>query len=82
MAQEMNPNFDWLLKTNEYAAAAFNCGLPRDMATEHVAVTLGLQVVGLEERVKELESIAPKKVRQPNGEIVIWRCPDHLIPEP
>lgn len=30
-------------------------------------------------RIEELESIAPKKIRTPDG-VAVWHCPDELIP--
>jgi len=32
------------------------------------------------ERICELEAIAPRAYRRKNGEVLIWRCPDRLIP--
>jgi hypothetical protein len=34
----------------------------------------------LVKRLMELESIAPRKIKLPNGTVMIWRCPDHLVP--
>lgn len=31
-------------------------------------------------RIEELEAIAPRKMKGPNGKTLIWRCPDHLVP--
>ena len=31
-------------------------------------------------RIMELEGIAPRKVRMPDGSFMVWRCPDELIP--
>lgn len=33
-------------------------------------------------RIEELESIAPKKIQAPDGTVMIWRCPDELVPLP
>ena len=32
-------------------------------------------------RIMELEMIAPRLIKMPDGRILVWRCPDHLIPE-
>lgn len=32
-------------------------------------------------RVIDLELIAPRKVRLPDGRVLIYRCPDELVPE-
>lgn len=34
----------------------------------------------LVKRIMELESIAPRKVLLPDGRVMVWRCPDELIP--
>ena len=31
-------------------------------------------------RIMQLEAIAPKKIKGPNGTCWIYHCPDHLIP--
>jgi hypothetical protein len=31
-------------------------------------------------RVLELEQIAPKKYQMPDGKVMVWHCPDELIP--
>lgn len=33
------------------------------------------------ERIMLLESIAPRVIRMPSGEKMIYRCPDELVPE-
>jgi len=30
--------------------------------------------------VLKLSTIAPRKVTLPDGRVVVWHCPDHLIP--
>jgi hypothetical protein len=32
-------------------------------------------------RIIELESIAPKKIKTPDGQVMVWHCPDNLVPE-
>lgn len=44
-------------------------------------VALANQKERLVARVMELELIAPKKIRA-DGQVWIYRCPDHLVPEP
>lgn len=31
-------------------------------------------------RLIALESIAPRKFQLPNGDVMVWHCPDSLIP--
>lgn len=33
------------------------------------------------DRIVELEMIAPRRITLPDGRVVVWRCPDHLVPE-
>ena len=33
------------------------------------------------ERVSDLASIAPRKITLPDGRVMVWRCPDELVPE-
>ena len=35
----------------------------------------------LEKRLMELEMIAPRKIRLPDGRVMIYSCPDELVPE-
>lgn len=32
-------------------------------------------------RIIALESIAPRKIRLPDGMVMVWHCPDDLIPD-
>ena len=32
-------------------------------------------------RIMELENIAPRRVRLPDGNSLIWRCPDEMVKE-
>ena len=53
----------------------------RQTLTEWLAVYYANRTIFLEERVKQLEQIAPKKIKGPDGQTYVWRCPDELIPE-
>lgn len=33
------------------------------------------------ERIAVLQSIAPKKITMTNGRVMVWHCPNELIPE-
>ena len=48
---------------------------------EDCVVALVNQKQALIQRIVELERIAPKKVRLEDGTVMIWRCPDELVPE-
>lgn len=34
----------------------------------------------LSTRVVELEGIAPRRIKLPDGRVMVWHCPDHLVP--
>ena len=35
---------------------------------------------GLTNRLIELEGLAPRKIKMPDGRVLIWRCPEELVP--
>lgn len=47
---------------------------------EEIIAALVVRNNALMEKCVSLESIAPKRVRMPNGQEVIWQCPSELIP--
>ena len=48
---------------------------------EDCAVALSVEYDRLVDRVIALDSIAPRKIKLPDGRVLIWRCPDELVPE-
>lgn len=48
---------------------------------EDCAVALAENNDRLIARVMELEGIVPRRVKLPDGRVMIWRCPERLIPE-
>lgn len=54
-----------------------------DMAAvtnEDTIVDLVNEKRALTDRIIELEQIAPKAIRGPDGRTYVWHCPDHLVP--
>ncbi len=49
------------------------------LSLEQVVVGLVGQKQKLLERITQLEHIAPKRIKGPDGDL-IWRCPDEWIP--
>jgi hypothetical protein len=47
---------------------------------EEVAVALFEQIQTLEKQVAELRNIAPVKFTLGDGTVIVWRCPDELVP--
>lgn len=54
--------------------------LAREGTLEECVVALFADKERLMERIMELEGIAPKRIRLPDGAIATYHCPDHLIP--
>lgn len=50
------------------------------MSAEAIIVALAKEKHQLMNQVAELKSIAPTKYQLPDGSVVIWRCPDELVP--
>jgi hypothetical protein len=48
---------------------------------EDCAVALAVCYDRLVDRLMTLEGIAPRRIRLPDGRVMVWRCPDHMIPE-
>ena len=46
---------------------------------EDCAVALAGENERLMERIAELESIVPRRVRLPDGNILLWRAPDEAV---
>lgn len=57
-------------------------GCLKDDVIKLVAYHLTKRNAELVEQLLRLEMIAPKKVRGPNGEVFVYRCPDELVPNP
>jgi hypothetical protein len=47
---------------------------------EDVVVALVNEKERMFQRILELELIAPKKISSPDGRVLVWHCPDDLIP--
>lgn len=46
---------------------------------EIIAKLIEIKMALIEELIK-LTAIAPKAIRMPDGKVIVWRCPDHLVP--
>jgi hypothetical protein len=57
-----------------------NCILRNGGSMEDVVVALAGERNAIIKRLEGAESIAPKKIRLPDGKVMIWRCPDELVP--
>lgn len=56
------------------------CILRNGGSMEDVVVALAGERNAIIKRLEAAESIAPKKIRLPDGKVMIWRCPDELVP--
>ena len=48
---------------------------------ENIIVQLVREKEQCFKRILDLESIAPRKITLPDGKVMVWRCPDALIPD-
>jgi len=48
---------------------------------EEIIVQLARDKWTLMRRLQTLANIAPRKIRMPDGRVVVWHCPDDLVPE-
>lgn len=69
--------FMHLRRTNPIVARIMKAG----GTAEDCAVALAVEYDRLVDRVIALDSIAPRKLKLPDGRVLIWRCPDELVPE-
>jgi len=72
----MNATFDHLRRHNPIVARVMQDG----GSPEDCAVALAVANNQLISRLMVLEGIAPRKIKLPDGRVMVWRCPDHLIP--
>ena len=68
--------FAWA-RYNDATVNAMLCG--NACYTEIIAV-LAWEKADLIKRIVELEMIAPKKITMPDGSVMVYRAPDHLLP--
>lgn len=57
-----------------------NKGLYMNLPYEEIIVILANQKAMLTEQMLRLESIAPRKFQLADGRVMIWHCPDELVP--
>ena len=69
--------FETLRRHNPIVAAITRAG----GTAEDCAVHLAAQNEKLMSKIIELEGIAPRRYKLDDGRKLIWRCPDHLVPE-
>ena len=62
--------------------ATVNAMLRRNACHTEIIATLALEKADFIKRIVELEMITPRKIRMPDGSVMIYRVPDNLIPEP
>lgn len=48
---------------------------------EDCAVAIAAHNDRLVDRLMTLEGIAPRRIKLPDGRVMIWRCPELLVPE-
>lgn len=70
-------NLNDAINQDAYVHRAMKIG----MRYEDLITALTEQKRLLINRLVELESIAPRKIKASDGKTYIWHCPDHLVPE-
>ena len=76
-AQSAGCSVQHLRRNNAIVARIMDAG----GTAEDCAVALSVENDRLADRVMALDSIAPRKIKLPDGRVLIWRCPDELVPE-
>lgn len=61
-------------------SAVVRAVLERGGTTVDCVMALVERMAALTDRVVELESLAPRRIRLPNGKEVVYHLPDHLVP--
>lgn len=52
----------------------------RDMRFKALVVELCRQKAWMEQRITELEAIAPRRFMAPDGKVYLWECPAQYVP--
>ena len=73
---QTNNDFERVKNTDSTVAHLLRAG----RTLEDIIVALAAEKEAAHKRVMELESIAPRKIKTPDGKVMIWRCPDELVP--
>jgi hypothetical protein len=85
-SEQSQPSGDWREVLNAaahrepLAAMLYRSDAPVDLVLASILNELARLKKTTSSRILELENIAPKAYRMPNGSIMVWRCPDELIP--
>lgn len=69
--------FDSLLRHNPIVAQIMRAG----GTAEDCVVALAVDNDRLIARLMTLEGIVPRRIKLSDGRVMVYRCPDHLIPE-
>ncbi len=78
MKQPQYKTFEEARKSDATIASA----IARGASLETLALVLVNERNSMLEYLLQTELLCPRKIRGPNGEVWIYRAPDHLIPEP
>lgn len=68
--------FDWA-RYNDATVNMMMCG---GSSYRAIIAVLARQKADLMKRIVELELIAPKKITMPDGSVMVYRAPAHLLP--
>ena len=75
-AENLRNKLTRLMQTDPLVSRLIHVGTHMD----ECVVVLGEDRKRLMARIMELEAIAPRRLKMPDGREMVWHCPDHLIP--
>lgn len=70
-------NLAWACLNDPTIHAMVSCDAP----LSHIVGQLALEKQNLMDRILRLEQIAPRRITLPDGQVAVWHCPDHMVPE-
>ena len=80
MNQEKTPHpatFEWARLNDQ----TVNVMLQRNEHWTDIVAQLSKEKAEAQNRVIELEMIAPRKITLPDGAVAFWHCPNEFVPE-
>lgn len=77
MGAEEDESFEYAMINDSTVYRMAQAGLTSEQMVGMLAKEKRIYI----ERLIALDNIAPKKIRTPDGQVYIWQCPLHLIPE-
>lgn len=77
MRDENLSNYLWAMRNNHTIHSMTKQGF----SEKEILGVLAREIETLEQRVSKLDFIAPRKITLLDGTVMVWHCPDNLIPK-